>query len=205
MKIKLFPEETRGLELLEQMATEILAGIQTFSQMLGSPAEEHPALGEAMHLHESKVLDLHFAVMTHMRTSFLNPLPREDLYTISLHLSETIRNLDGAAEIIVLNKLSHFSARATEQLDIISSQAQLTRSAMARLESLDELEEYWIEMIRLTKRAERTHLVWTAELINDHKFIPYRRQRDLADQLAKVIRELRYLAAYVGRILVKES
>lgn len=187
------------------MAAEILAGVQTLSQLLGSPVDDHEELGEAMHLHESRVLDLHFAVMTHLRTSFLNPLPREDIYVLSLHLVETIKSLDGAVELILLNKLHHFSARASEQLDIIGRQAELTRAAMLRLESLDELEEYWIDMNRLTARAERTHRVWTAELLGNLKPAPYLRQRDVADQLGAAIQELRRLSAYVGRILVRES
>jgi len=53
--------------------------------------------------------------------------------------------------------------------------------------------------------VERTHRIWLAELIHDHKALAYIRHRDLADQLAAASKELRRLGTYVGNILVRES
>ena len=54
-----------------------------------------------MHNHEAKSAELHFALLTHMRTSFLNPLPREDMYTLSRFLNEAMEKLDAAAELVL--------------------------------------------------------------------------------------------------------
>jgi uncharacterized protein Yka (UPF0111/DUF47 family) len=205
VKLRLFPQEPTGLNLLSQMAHQITLGTGTFAEILGAPAAEHVRLVEDMHNHEARSGELHFALLTHMRTSFLNPLPREDMYALSRYLNEAMEKLDAAADLVFLYKLERLPKRAAEQLEIISRQAELTFDAMRQLNNLDDLEDYWIDILRLTKRAERTHRVWVADMLKDMKSAQYARHRDVADQLVDVTKDMRRVATHVGSIIVKES
>ena len=205
MKLRLFPQDTAGLELLSRTAAAMVKGTAVLSEMLGADPAEFERLAEELHRIEAEATDLHFALMTQMRTSFINPLPREDLYELSLLLLTAVERLDGAAELIALYGLGSLSRRAAELLEVINRQAELTTGAMRRLASLQDLEEYWIEMLRLARRAERTHRIWGAELLKDHKPATWARHRDVADQLGSVVAGLRATATYVGGVLVRES
>ena len=205
MKLRLFPQEPAGLNLLSQLARQIVLASATMAEILGAPASEHDRLVEDMHNHEAKSGELHFALLTHMRTSFVNPLPREDMYGLSLCLNEAIEKLDAAAELVALYKLDRLPKRAADQLEIISRQAELTADAMRRLNNLDDLEDYWIETVRLAKRAERTHRIWVADMLKEMKATQYARNRDVANQLVDVTKDMRRIATQVGSIIVKES
>lgn len=205
MKLRLFPQEPAGLNLLSQLASQIVLATGTLSEILGAPASENDRLVEDMHNHEAKSAELHFALLTHMRTSFVNPLPREDMYALSRYLNEAMEKLDAAADMVSLYKLDRLPKRAADQLEIISRQAELTVDAMRRLDNLDDLEDYWIEVLRLSKRAERSHRVWVADMLNEMKSTRYARTRDIAEQLVDVTRDLRKVATQVGSIIVKES
>ncbi|MEO5992522.1 MAG: nuclease PIN, partial [Arthrobacter sp.] len=67
------------------------------------------------------------------------------------------------------------------------------------------LEDYWIEVLRLAKRAERSHRVWVADMLHEMKPARFARNRDIAEQLVGVSREMRRIATQVGSIIVKES
>ena len=205
MKLRLFPQENAGLELLSKMAAQILRGTGVLAEVLGADPEEFDRLTERLHQIDAETTDLHFALMTQMRTSFINPLPREDLYELSLILMSAVECLDASAETVSLYKLTGVSRRASEQLEVIGRQAELTSSAMRRLASLEDLEEYWIEMLRLARRAERTRRIWVAELMREHKPMAYARHRDLADQLSRTTDQLRRAATFVGSVLVREA
>ena len=205
MKLRLFPQEPAGLNLLAQLARQIVLATGTLSEILGAPATENERLVEDMHNHEAKCAELHFALLTHMRTTFVSPLPREDMYALSRYLNEAMEKLDAAAELVSLYKLDRLPKRAADQLEIISRQAELTVDAMRNLDNLDDLEDYWIEILRLAKRAERSHRVWVADMLNEMKAARYARTRDIADELVGVTRDMRRIATQVGSIIVKES
>lgn len=205
MKLRLFPREHTALHLLAQMAGHLVQGVQELAGILGAPPEEVEQLRERMHRHEAASASLHYALLTQLRTSFINPLPREDLYALSHCLNEASERLDGAADLIALFRLDRLSHRAAEQLEVIGRQAELTAAAMRRFEALDELEEYWLEVLRLSKRAEHTHRAYVAELLAEHKPKAYARHREVANQMIEVSRDMRRVAMTVGSIIVKES
>ncbi|NYE96092.1 hypothetical protein FHU41_002342 [Psychromicrobium silvestre] len=205
MKFRLFPQERAGLSILSQMAQQLVLGVHLLSEIFGAPVQEYPRLAGQIREREAESTDLHYALLTHLRTSFINPLPREDIYALSRILNEAMETLDASAELLILHKLERIPRRATDQLEVIARQAELTVNAMRSLDDLDGLEDYWLEILRLSKRAERTHLVFSVELLQEHQASSYLRYRDFADQLLEVTRDFRQLATRVGSIIVKES
>ena len=205
VRLRLFPRETAGLQALAHMAEQILVGTRTLAQMLGAGRGNFSTLAESLRQQEAASMADFATLLTGMRTSFINPLPREDLYALGRLLNETSEILAGAGEIIELYTLDRIPNRVGDQLEILSRQAELTTGAMKSLNDLDSLEDYWLEVLRLAKRADHTHRTVVADLLEAHSPTTFAKYKALADQFAAASGKMRAIATHVGSIIVKES
>ncbi len=187
------------------MAEQIEAGTHSLAELLGAGRGDFAALTETLRQQEAASTADFATLLTGMRTSFINPLPREDLYALGQLLNETSEMLAGAGEVIELYALDRSPNRVSDQLEILSRQAELTTAAMKSLNDLDSLEDYWLEVLRLAKRADHTHRVLVAELLDGHSPTTFSKYKMLADQFAAASRQMRSIATQVGSIIVKES
>lgn len=196
------PEAT---DLLASIAREVRAGVQLISQLLGSPIEDRTVLRERLLGLEGRAVDLHFNLMTHIRSVFLTPLPRHDIYALSQQLNRTMEHVVAAGDLILARPRLSLPSQSADQLETLSRQLDLTVAAMSRLEDFDLLEDYWIQMQRLTKQANRTHRAWMTS--TDNAFQPNiaLQQAQIADALLAAIDDQRAVAVTAGSIIVRES
>ena len=163
MKFQIFPSASRGIELLRDLAATIRRSVASVSEMIGNP-EGRPQQLRDLAAAEAEASDLVHAVLTHLRTSYISPLPREDMYTLSRLLHETMEQLRGTGELIMNIGTTPLSERSSEQLELISQLADLASDSVQHLGNLDDLEDNWLQMVQSSKRAARTHLVWVDEI-----------------------------------------
>ena len=204
MKFQVFPSALRGIELLRALTATIRGSVESVAEMIGSPTTRSDRLRDLASA-EAEASDLLHAVMTHLRTSYVSPLPREDMYALSRFLHETMEHLRGTGELIMTVGSTPLSERSSEQLELISQLAELASDAVQRLNNLDDLEDHWLQMLQFSKRATRTHLVWGDEIANFSKASTIHRHQQVADQLMLAANTLRQFADHLGRVLVKES
>lgn len=204
MKFQIFPSASRGIELLCSLATTIRTSVANVSEMIGSPNTRPERLRDLANS-EAEASDLVHALLTHLRTSYISPLPREDMYTLSRLLHETMEHLRGTGELIMTVGSTPLSERSSEQLELISQLAELASDSVQRLNNLDDLEDNWLQMLQFSKRAARTHLVWIDETARFAKASTIHRHQRVADHLMLTSNTLRQFADHLGRVLVKES
>jgi hypothetical protein len=187
------------------MAQQSVLAVQVLSEMLGAHRQDHQRIFDELMVIDRRTTELQRALLTQLRSSFVNPLPREDLLDLSEGLVASMDQLVAVGEITVVNRLERIAREASDQLEIVNRQAELTVAAMRSLGRLDDLEDYWIETIRLAKRANHTHRVWSANSIRELSLGSYARSIEMARALLGAAHAFRDVAANVGRIIVKES
>lgn len=205
MSPRLFPSESRSLELLTSMATVLRETIAATSYLLSADRHERKELLREQEARELKAGDLHYALLTHLRTSFVNPLPREDLYTFSRRLFSATTSMVGAGPLVAESDASQISERVPELLEILGRQTDLTKAALGGLGRLDALEDTWLDLLRLSTRANRTRRAWMLELATAQKIGTVVRQDVLSQDLGQVAQRLHDVTDHLGHVLVKES
>lgn len=191
--------------LLTNIAREVRSGAELLGQLLGASAAERDSHREKLLGLEGRVMDLHFNLMTQIRSVFLTPLPRQDIYSISQQLNRTMEHVVGTGDLLLRRTSLQLPAEAAEMLESLSRQAELTDLAMRRLDDFDHLEGYWLQLQRLTKQANRTHRNWVTS--TDSAFQPNiaLQQVQLADQILAAVHSQRRVAVICGSIIVRES
>lgn len=204
MKFQLFPSASRGINQLRDLAALIHESVEVVAEMIGNDSEREE-LVRRLSATETKASDLHHTILTHLRTNFLSPLPREDMYTFARLLHEAMEVLRGAGELINALGSTPLSPRASEQLELMGQLGELANGSLRQLHHLDDLEDNWLQMVHLSKRMSRTHLVWSIEISSFSKASTMHRHQLVANQLNEACNVMRQFADHLGRVLVKES
>ena len=203
--MKNLSRHAQSTDLLTNSAQEVRAGVGLLAQLLGAEAGERTSHREELLGLEGRVLDLHFTLMTHIRSVFLTPLPREDIYALSQQLNRTVEHVVAAGDLILARQNLVLPEASFDQLETLHRQVELTAAAMGRLEDFDYLENYWEMMQRLAKQANRTHRAWLTA--TDSTFQPNiaLQQSELSGEILRAVHAQREIAVICGSIIVRES
>ena len=153
---RLFPHANESLASLAEISAQVGEAAALLSEMVGSPVSEYPALFERMLAHEADSTDLLYRTLTEVRSSFSPPIPREDLYTLARKLTTAVEKLTSAAHVLSLHSIDGFATHITSILDIIQRQAVLTAAVIPKLADIRGLDNYWMDMLRISRQALRT-------------------------------------------------
>ena len=153
---RLFPHANESLASLAEISAQVGEAAALLSEMVGSPVAEYPELFERMLTHEADSTNLLFRTLTEVRSSFSPPIPREDLYTLARKLTNAVEKLTSAAHVLSLHSIDGFATHITSILDIIQRQAVLTATVIPKLADIRGLDNYWMDMLRISRQALRT-------------------------------------------------
>lgn len=197
--------DTASQEHLAALAESLGAAVDRVAQLLGSSAEQSADLETALNAIDMDATSRHMALMTTLRSTFISPLPRQDLYQISDALNHAVEQVCNAGLLIRATGQYRLPSAAMDLLEILGRQAELTEVAVGQLRDLDAMEETWIQMQRAAKRAERILSTWIAGMTGDLLQRTYQHQREIAHALEVALATLRGLVSHLGRVLVRES
>ena len=114
--------------------------------------------------------------------------------------------MDEAVDLILLYEVSFLPPELSEQVSVLQRCAELTAAAMPRLQSMKELEDYWIEINRLENTGDKNHRRTLANLFSgEFKTIEVLKLKDIVEALESAIDAFETVANIVEQIAVKES
>ena len=140
-----------------------------------------------------------------MRSSFSPPIPREDIYTLARKLTTAVEKLTSAAHVLSLHSIDGFATHITSILDIIQRQAVLTAAVIPKLADIRGLDNYWMDMLRISRQALRTAEEYEAHIATRYTHERYRRYVTFLAQLTAASNAMRDVSTEIGRIIVQES
>lgn len=205
MRWKIRPVDGTFYDLFSTAAGHLVLGAELLSEMLkqgSSKAEIAQRMREAEHDADETT----HAIIRRVNSTFVTPFDREDIYSLASGLDDVMDMMDEAVDMVLLYEVTSFPAETLEQVEVLQRCAALTADAMPRLESMKNLDEYWIEINRLENTGDKSYRRMLANLFSgDLPALEVLKLKDIVEALEGAIDAFETVANIVEQIAVKES
>ena len=131
---------------------------------------------------------------------------REDIYSLASLLDDVMDFMEEAVDLVLLYEVDTLPGELAEQVDVLQRCARLTADSMPRLQTMKDLEEYWIEINRLENAGDKSYRRILAKLFGGgYEALEVLKLKDIVDSLEGAIDACESVANIVEQIAVKES
>jgi uncharacterized protein len=203
--LRIRPVDTSFYDLLTQSAQHLITGASLLAEMLAEGAD-HQDVARRMREAEHNADETTHEIVKKVNTTFVTPFDREDIYALASGLDDVMDLMDEVVDMILLYEVKYLPAELSDQVDVLQRCAELTAASMPNLQSMQSLEEYWIEVNRLENAGDKNHRRIIANIFSgDFKTIEVLKLKDITESLEEAIDAFEKVANIVEQIAVKES
>ena len=205
MRLRIRPVDTTFYDLFTTSAQHLVLGAELLAEMLSDSSDRADVAGrmrEAEHAADETTHE----IVKKVNSTFVTPFDREDIYALGSGLDDVMDMMDEAVDLILLYEVAFLPPELSEQVGVLQRCAELTADAMPRLQSMNKLEDYWIEINRLENAGDKNHRRMLANLFSgEYKTIEVLKLKDVEESLEGAIDAFEKVANIIEQIAVKES
>jgi predicted phosphate transport protein (TIGR00153 family) len=200
------PVDASFYDLFRESSEHLVVGADLLAEMLAAEGVDREDVARRMREAEHAADETMHAIVKRVNSTFVTPFDREDIYSLASGLDDVMDMMDEAVDLILLYEVKTMPAELSNQVEVIQRCAELTREAMPRLQSMGDLEEFWIEINRLENQGDKSYRRTLANLFSgDFKAIEVLKLKDIVTSLEGAIDAFEKVANIIEQIVVKES
>jgi predicted phosphate transport protein (TIGR00153 family) len=199
------PVDASFYDLFAEAAQHLVVGAGLLAEMMAD-GNERPAIAKRMREAEHAADETTHAIVRRVNSTFVTPFDREDIYNLASSLDDVMDMMDEAVDLILLYEVGHLPGELSNQVEVLQRCAELTSSAMPRLQAMKDLDEYWIEINRLENTGDKSYRQILASLFSGkYEALEVLKLKDIVESLEGAIDAFEKVANIVEQIAVKES
>jgi uncharacterized protein len=199
------PVDTSFYDLFTVQAQHLVGGASLLAEMLAEGADRDD-VARRMREAEHQADETTHEIVKKVNSTFVTPFDREDIYSLASGLDDVMDLMDEVVDMILLYEVRLLPAELSTQVEVLQRCAELTAASMPNLQSLQSLDEYWIEINRLENAGDKNHRRTIAKLFSgEFKTIEVLKLKDIVESLEEAIDAFEKVANIVEQIAVKES
>jgi len=199
------PVDTTFYDLFTESAQHLVVGSGLLAEMLSESAN-HEDVARRMREAEHQADETTHAIVRRVNTTFVTPFDREDIYALASGLDDVMDMMDEVVDQILLYEVKVLPPELSDQVEVLQRCAEITAAAMPQLQSMQSLDEYWIEINRLENAGDKNHRRTLANLFSgEFKAMEVLKLKDIVESLEGAVDAFEKVANIVEQIAVKES
>ena len=205
MALRFKPVDTAFYTLLTSSAAQLVDGAALLAEMLGE-GNDRKDIAKRMREAEHRADETTHEIVRRVNSTFVTPFDREDIYSLASSLDDVMDFMEEAVDLALLYEVEDLPSELADQVEVIQRCAELTAESMPRLQSMKDLEEYWIEINRLENAGDKSYRRILARLFSgSYDALEVLKLKDIVDSLEHAIDAFEKVANVVEQIAVKES
>ena len=205
MRIRFRPVDATFYDLFTQLAQRLVTGAELLNAVFTEGADRE-SLAEKMREEEHLADEATHDIIRRVNTTFVTPFDREDIYSLASALDDVMDFMEEAVDLVLLYSITHLPAEVAEQVEVIQRCAELTAESMPRLQSMKDLDEFWIEINRLENAGDKGYRKILAKLFSgEFDALEVLKLKDVVDSLESAVDAFETVANVIEQISVKES
>ncbi len=205
MALRFKPVDNAFYTLLQNSATHLVGGAEILAELMGEGVDRHD-VAERMRDAEHRADETTHEIAKRVNSTFVTPFDREDIYALASGLDDVMDFMEEAVDLTVLYEVSALPSEIAEQIDVLQRCAELTAEAMPQLQSMKNLEEYWIEINRLENAGDKSYRRILAQLFSgQYDALDVLKLKDIVDSLEHAVDAFEKVANIIEQIHAKES
>jgi predicted phosphate transport protein (TIGR00153 family) len=198
------PADTTFYDMFAESARHLLDGAALLAEMLGD-GNDREGIAKRMRDAEHAADETTHNIIRRVNTTFVTPFDREDIYALASSLDDIMDFME-AVDLTLLYEVVSLPSELADQVEVIQRCAELTAESMPRLRTMQDLEEYWIEINRLENLGDKSYRRILAKLFSGkYEALEVLKLKDVVDSLEAAIDAFERVANIVEQIAVKES
>jgi uncharacterized protein len=206
VRFRLTPRQTSFYGMFATSGDNLVTGAKLLKELLGAAPEDRTVIADKMRAAEHAGDEATHAIMRELNESFVTPFDREDIYRLASGLDDVMDAMEAAVDLVVLYQIGELPPEIADQVDVLERAAELTAEAMTRLQSMQDLSPFWIELNRLENQADQVYRRLLARLFSgDFDALTVLKLKEVVDQLEAAADAFEHVANTVETIAVKES
>src|SRR5512139_396289 len=199
------PVDATFYDLFAQSATHLVTGAALLAEMLGQ-GNNREAIAEKMREAEHAADETTHEIIRRVNSTFVTPFDREDIYSLASGLDDVMDEMEEAVDLVLLYGVTELPSELAQQVEVLQRAADLTAESMPRLETMKNLDEYWIEINRLENLGDKSYRRILAKLFSgEFEALEVLKLKDVVEALEAAIDAFEKVANIVEQIAVKES
>jgi predicted phosphate transport protein (TIGR00153 family) len=199
------PVDTAFYTLLTSSASQLVNGAALLAEMLGD-GNDRKSIAARMREAEHNADETTHEIVRRVNSTFVTPFDREDIYALASGLDDVMDFMEEAVDLVLLYEVDALPTELADQVEVLQRCAELTAESMPRLQSMKDLEEYWIEINRLENAGDKSYRRILAKLFSgQYEALEVLKLKDIVDSLEHAVDAFERVANIVEQIAVKES
>jgi predicted phosphate transport protein (TIGR00153 family) len=191
--------------MFTRAAGHLVDGAALLGELL-APDAERDSVAKRMRDAEHAADETTHEVIRRVNSTFVTPFDREDIYSLASQLDDVMDYMEEAVDLVSLYEVADLPGELAELVEVLQQCAALTAESMPRLQTMKNLDSYWIEINRLENAGDKSYRRILALLFSGkYEALEVLKLKDIVDSLEGAVDAFESAANIVEQIAVKES